>query len=63
MGLTIASHWMFAPEIASGAVRLLLADWALPPMTLWAVYPTGRLASAKAKAFVGYVAKGLEAAG
>jgi len=63
MGLTIASHWMFAPEIASGVVRPLLADWALPPMDLWAVYPTGRLASAKARAFVAHVAKGLEVAG
>jgi DNA-binding transcriptional LysR family regulator len=63
MGLAIASHWMFAPEIASGAVRPLLADWALPPMDLWAVYPTGRLASAKARAFVDHVAAMLAMAG
>jgi DNA-binding transcriptional LysR family regulator len=63
MGLAIASHWMFAPEIASGQVRPLLADWALSPMDLWAVYPTGRLASTKARAFVDHIAKGLEMAG
>ncbi|WP_323378513.1 LysR family transcriptional regulator [Skermanella mucosa] len=51
MGLTIASHWMFAPELASGQVSIVLADWTLDPIDLWAVFPTGRLVSAKARAF------------
>ena len=55
MGLTIASDWMFAPELASGRVRRLLEPWALPPIDLWAVFPTGRLASAKARQFVSFV--------
>jgi transposase len=38
------------PELASGAVQRLLRDWSLPPIDLWAVFPTGRLASAKARA-------------
>lgn len=55
LGLTVASYWMFAPELAQGQVQELLGDWQLPPQQLWAVFPTGRLASAKARAFVTYV--------
>jgi DNA-binding transcriptional LysR family regulator len=41
--------------IASDAVRRVLEDWELSPVDLWAVFPTGRLASAKARAFTDYV--------
>lgn len=54
-GIAVASEWMFAPELASGAVQAVLADWALPPLDLWAVYPSGRLATTKARAFVEFV--------
>jgi DNA-binding transcriptional LysR family regulator len=54
-GLTMASEWMFAPELANGAVREVMKDWTLPNQDLWAVFPTGRMASAKARAFVQYV--------
>ncbi len=57
MGLAVASDWMFAPELVSGAVRRVLADWTLPPLDLWAVFPTGRLASAKARAFADFVSE------
>ncbi len=36
MGLAIASDWMFAPELASGAVLRVLQDWKLPAIDLWA---------------------------
>jgi DNA-binding transcriptional LysR family regulator len=52
LGLTAASRWMFAPELASGLVRQVLSDWMLPPVPVWSVYPAGRLASAKAREFV-----------
>jgi DNA-binding transcriptional LysR family regulator len=55
LGLAIASEWMFAPELASGAVRSVMEDWSLPPVDLWAVFPTGRQASAKARAFAAFV--------
>jgi len=54
-GVTIASEWMFAPELRSGAVRSVLTDWTLPPMFLWSVFPSGHLISAKARAFVAFV--------
>lgn len=55
MGLTIASDWMFADELTTGRVRRVLTDWHLPPIDLWAVFPTGRMASAKARQFAGFV--------
>jgi DNA-binding transcriptional LysR family regulator len=55
LGLTIASEWMFAPELRDGSVRPLLQGWSLPSLDLWAVFPSGRRATAKARAFVSFV--------
>jgi DNA-binding transcriptional LysR family regulator len=55
MGLAVASEWMFAPELKRGLVKAVLEEWTLPPMELWAVFPTGRRASAKARAFVTFI--------
>jgi DNA-binding transcriptional LysR family regulator len=55
LGFAIASEWAFAPELKSGAVMSVLDDWSLPPVDLWAVFPTGRQASAKARAFASFV--------
>lgn len=54
-GVAMTAEWMFAPEIASGEVKAVLRDWELPPRDLWAVLPTGRMASAKVRAFIEYV--------
>jgi DNA-binding transcriptional LysR family regulator len=51
MGLAIAPEWMFAAELASGAVRPILGEWTLPPSDMWAVFASGRMANAKARAF------------
>lgn len=59
MGLTVTSSWMFTPELANGAVQVVLADWTLPPIDLWAIYPAGRLRSAKARAFADFLASAL----
>lgn len=55
LGLTVTSEWMFAPELQSGKVISALADWTLPDINLWAVFPTGRRASAKARAFATFM--------
>lgn len=55
MGLAVTSDWMFWPELQNGEVLRVLKDWTLPDIDLWAVYPTGRLASAKARAFADFV--------
>jgi DNA-binding transcriptional LysR family regulator len=60
LGLSVGgSEWLFQPELESGAVRPVLADWSLPAVELWAVFPTGRQASAKARAFAIFVERAL----
>jgi DNA-binding transcriptional LysR family regulator len=54
IGLTIATDWMFLPELASGTVRLLLSEWNLPVVNLWAIFPSGRRTGSNAKAFVAF---------
>jgi DNA-binding transcriptional LysR family regulator len=51
-GFAITSRWMFAPELASGAVVPVLKEWTLPPMELWVIYPSGKLTSTKARLFM-----------
>jgi DNA-binding transcriptional LysR family regulator len=55
MGFAVSSEWNFSPELRSGKVVEILKDWALPMTNLSAVYPAGRLASTKARAFVSFV--------
>ena len=55
LGFAIASEWMFSPELANGRVREVLSDWRLPPLELWAVFPTGRRVGAKARAFATFI--------
>jgi DNA-binding transcriptional LysR family regulator len=55
LGFVISTEWMFARELESGAVSEVLEDWSLPSIDLWAVFPTGRQASAKARAFVSFM--------
>jgi len=63
MGLTIASEWMFTPELADGRVQAVLSDWSLPDIDLWAVFPSGRMATAKARAFAEFVEVAVNQAG
>lgn len=59
MGLAIASEWMFQPELETGAAVAVLTDWELPPIDLWAIFPTGRIATAKARAFISHFERAL----
>lgn len=54
LGLAISSRWMMEPELASGRVVPVLTDWKLPNADLWALFPSGRLPTAKARAFVSW---------
>jgi DNA-binding transcriptional LysR family regulator len=62
MGLAITSEWNFAPELSAGIVRPVLLDWYLPTVELRAVFPTGRMASAKTREFVSFVESCIPAA-
>jgi DNA-binding transcriptional LysR family regulator len=54
-GIAVASEWMFSPEIAEGTVKVVLQDWELPRIDLWAVFPAGRTATTKARTFAQFV--------
>jgi DNA-binding transcriptional LysR family regulator len=54
-GIAIVSEWMFAPEIADGTVKVVLQDWELPRIDLWAVYPAGPTVTGKARTFTQFV--------
>lgn len=55
MGIAVASEWAFAPELKSGVVVAAMDDWKLPTIALSALYPTGRMASSKARQFATFV--------
>jgi DNA-binding transcriptional LysR family regulator len=55
LGFAIGSEWLVAPELKSGSAISVLDDWLLPAVDLWAVFPTGRQASAKARAFASFI--------
>ncbi|WP_049621416.1 LysR family transcriptional regulator [Frateuria defendens] len=55
LGMASISTWVFAEELARGEVVEVLGDWSQPPVDAWAVYPSGHLPSAKARAFADYV--------
>lgn len=57
LGFTLAADFMFRPELENGSVCRYLQDWSLPSVDLWALYPSGRLTSAKARAFTDFVAR------
>jgi hypothetical protein len=54
-GAAIVSEWLFSPQLASGEVVATFEDWTLPRQDLWAVFPPGGLASAKAPELVRFV--------
>lgn len=55
LGVAIASTWMCADELASGTLVEVLPDYRLAPATAYAVFPTGRRPSQKARAFSDYL--------
>jgi DNA-binding transcriptional LysR family regulator len=59
LGLAVASDAMLGQELRNGAVREVLSEWKLPPIDIWAVFPTGRRASAKARTFASFVEREL----
>jgi DNA-binding transcriptional LysR family regulator len=46
---------MFQPDLDDGRVKRVLPAWTLPSLDLRVTFPTGRRASAKARAFATFV--------
>ena len=55
LGLCVVAELMFQPDLDNGRVKQVLPGWTLPPIDLWAVFPTGRRASAKARALASFI--------
>jgi DNA-binding transcriptional LysR family regulator len=60
LGYTVGSEWGFGHDVEAGRVKEVLADWSLPQVDLWALFPGGRQPSARARAFVAFVAARLK---
>jgi DNA-binding transcriptional LysR family regulator len=56
LGIAVVSRWMCRAEIESGEVRPILADDALEPVEVHALYPAGPRPAAKVRAFSDYLA-------
>jgi DNA-binding transcriptional LysR family regulator len=55
LGLCVAPEWVFQPDLDNGRVKQALPAWALSSADLWAAFPTGRRASAKARDLAAFV--------
>jgi DNA-binding transcriptional LysR family regulator len=59
LGIVSLGLWNCRPELASGALVQVLADWQLKPIELHAVFAAGRAAKPSARAFADYMAGAL----
>jgi DNA-binding transcriptional LysR family regulator len=60
-GLTRAISYQVAEHVASGHLRILLADFELAPIPVHLVHPEGRHAAAKVRAFIDFATQRLRA--
>lgn len=55
LGIGMGSRLMFAPELSAGTVRPVLTEWNLSTLDVWAMFPSGRKSSRRARAFVDWL--------
>ena len=55
LGIGMGSRLMFTPELAAGTVRPVLTEWSLPALDVWAMFPSGRKSSRRARAFIDWL--------
>lgn len=55
LGIGMGSRLMFTPELAAGTVRPVLTEWGLSTLDVWAMFPSGRKSSRRARAFVDWL--------
>jgi DNA-binding transcriptional LysR family regulator len=56
LGTTLTSLWECRAEIERGDLSPILEDWAMEPVEVRALFPSGRAASPAARAFIDYLA-------
>ena len=59
LGLAHGPLWALAPEIDSGALRVVLADYAPGPLAISAVHPGGRRLPTKVRVFIDFLVETL----
>lgn len=59
LGLAHAPVWAFSPEIAVGAVLVVLTDYAPGPLAVSAVHPAGRRLATKVRVFIDFLVETL----
>jgi DNA-binding transcriptional LysR family regulator len=57
LGLAHAPGWLFAREIASGDVRLVLRSYEPSPLSISAVHPAGHRLTTKVRVFIEFLAE------
>ena len=57
LGLAYAPGWLFATEIASGAVRPVLTAFEPAPLAISAVRPGGQFLASKVRVFINFLAE------
>ncbi|THD64315.1 LysR family transcriptional regulator [Phenylobacterium sp.] len=57
LGLSHGPIWLFAPEIASGEVRVVLGAYAPGPLAVSAVHPAGRRLPTKLRVLIDFLAE------
>jgi LysR family transcriptional regulator for bpeEF and oprC len=56
LGLAHTPAWLFAPEIASGAVQIVLREYELDPIPISVVYPPGRRLPTRVRVLIEFLA-------
>jgi DNA-binding transcriptional LysR family regulator len=59
LGIVSTGLWNCRPELASGALVHLMADWQMTPIELHALFAAGRAPKPSARAFADYLASAL----
>lgn len=59
-GVTMALSYMIAPHLLSGALRIILTDYELPPIPVHLVHREGRRANARVRGFIDFAASRLQ---
>jgi LysR family transcriptional regulator, regulator for bpeEF and oprC len=57
IGIAHNASWLYAPELASGALREVLADFAPHPLPMHAVCPGGRRIPSRVRVFIDFLAE------
>jgi DNA-binding transcriptional LysR family regulator len=57
LGLAHTPGWLFAPELAAGAVHSVLRDYEPSPLSISAVHPAGRRLSTKVRVLIDFLAE------